>query len=51
METFSQGESPSKPQFLKTSCEMNTAIAPFQKYCQEEAIVFVTSCELGTSFV
>lgn len=51
MESFSQGKSPSKPQFLKTNCEINIAIAPFQKYFQEEAIVFVKSRELGTSFV
>lgn len=38
-------------QFLKTNCEINIAIAPFQKYCQGEAIVFVTSCEPGASFV
>lgn len=51
IESFCQGKSPSKPQFLKTNCEINIAIAHFQKCFQEEAIVFVTSRELGTSFV
>lgn len=37
--------------FLKNNSEMNIAIAPFQKCCEEQAIAFVKSCELDTSFV